>query len=705
VGEDEPRLRLKYEINRVIEAGIWHVRPDDVVFLSEVCGAQGPDLALVRKCLVRHLTKLDHDKHISDARSLELSALNRRTCFNLILFRYPREFAPLQLTGPGQTYEQAGQYWGGRGVGGARVRQGGGPKEQVVEELIADLLAEWRVAEEAPIAATRTLDDIRDHFRMAASHELGVGFWWRSSTQRTLDVICREISSGPVTIYAGGDGHSDVGLPLHDLLVAEALTRWLPDDPLFRSVSPMRRHETADEVVNWITQYCGPRFTGSVLSELVRALPIDNRAVRPGDSDLRLRAPMLISVDQERPTSGLVARSVRRLAEAIKSAGNGDVQILSSFVDADLEAEVQPAPYRYAVRDQLDSVPLDDDVIPITYMAGQIDRGKPAGELVLGEADYIAAEPSRIDSRGLQWSARMAILEKALVETVVLFVGTDLTDPGVLAALAATKHFKVPRYAIVMAPNGPELAEHEHRALISPLLAQRYLHLGVVPVMVDFPAQAVQVLRELASGLEPSHVRYEQRLERWWQVVGPALGRVAPDDGDATVDTAGYSAALDGVLMGFKESLERLLQELTPGSGGDDVLDVTLWIRDADQRMTTLFPASSTGSGHMPAELQLTACADVGRNASRDDLLPAYAFREGSTVRTYSYDATTMTVAVPLILEGAWKHLPVGVVTIESSEPRGRLSQIAQDAVGLESLADATRQLSSALGQPATFGS
>jgi hypothetical protein len=116
-------------------------------------------------------------------------------------------------------------------------------------------------------------------------------------------------------------------------------------------------------------------------------------------------------------------------------------------------------------------------------------------QLVVGEADFFADEPVGEQAHHPAHAARPQVIEHALGRGDVLFVGSSLTEPGV----AASKHLPGRRCALVLpsdlAAAGLSASEQpEAYALALDLIARRYLHLGVVPILVDFEQQVPQML-------------------------------------------------------------------------------------------------------------------------------------------------------------------------------------------------------------------
>jgi hypothetical protein len=525
-----------------------------------------------------------------------------------------------------------------------------------------------------------------------------MGFWWRHSTDHYIEILASRAESVPVTIFAGADGPSDVGPPLHNELMVAVLDRVVPDDPLLGTLADSLKRESGPDAasissVAWaIAQACGDAYLGSIVRELSRALPFRTATTR-SESDDRLRLNVQRAV-ADRTTSQFVARAVALLAFALRHAAN-DVSVMSAYYDPDLvrvEQRTQAenpsfAPYRFhasgswATRER-----TTDRQVPLFHMVGRSDPDGP-GALVIGETSFIGDDFCSPGDTGKHGTSRVALLQQALVETTVLFVGTSLTDPGVLAALANTKHHRIPRYALVLPPK-LDIAGEPGPCLARNLIAQRYLHCGVVPIMVDFPQQVPQFLRELAFRVHAgtAYESYPKRAARWWRDFGPLWGPNAqewPTDSLAV----NYQTIARGVLVDIRQSVDEALTRFAERSVGQEMADaitVELWIRNPNDRQLFRFATSRQRERR-----------NGGRPAQRmDDYSPgsvaAKTFREGYVqhgIRADEHGVDQLVVCIPLVLDKApWYHLPVGVVSLRSNHPQGILSRVVKNGTELGAL-------------------
>jgi hypothetical protein len=519
--------------------------------------------------------------------------------------------------------------------------------------------------------------DIQDEYHPASESDLEIPFWWRELADSYLDALTRCAHEAPITIYAGADGPADVGPPLHDDLLSHALAALLPNDDLFEWVGADKA-DIAERITRAIhDELGGPRWIGSILDELRRNLP-RYTSYSDEDSATPIRSLMRDEIRRRRTTSGLMANAIATLVARLTQAGT-EAQILSTYYDDDLTKNV---------------------AAPVHHIGGQ--AADAHGPLLLGEGDFLTNDRGRGES--FYWprvGPRGQALARALVESTVVFVGTSLTDPGVVTTLALTKDCRVPRYAVLVLPPLKELTTSTERALAQAVISQRYLHLGVVPIIVDFPQQVPQFLHEWAHRMAPigrsTPASYRTRAESWFGEF-QSIYRIG-DEGELPGTQPVHSeatkafrqvivAALHDVEVTVLTQLKLLAKHERQRSL--DTIYVELWIREPALRTLTRFAVSHSETEPLGPDTQNVL------NRDPQSLAPE-AFRAGRTVTGIieEADVARWCVATPIVLEGErWRHLPVGVVTAVANRTdgtlhraSGRITILAQIEAAIEELA------------------
>jgi len=508
-------------------------------------------------------------------------------------------------------------------------------------------------------------------------------FWARSSTYAQIDSIA-ELPS--LTIYAGSDGASDVGEPVHRELHAELIRRrLLAREPEFD------RH-AIDEGLNHLIATAPPAYLGSILRQLHSGG--QETYSRNRERTLSAAAEMRI---EERIRGGFLARSATYLAFA-ECCAERDVAVISSHLDDDFfdAAENRRDHYPEDMGDIHFSGERDPTGSGREIRFIRVHGRKPAWQqsLAIGEIDFEAdpllgvsgrPEPSRLDQ-----------LLEALRAGPVLFVGTSLEDSALTTALARTSNSEHLRFAVVMAPDS------EAAMGLSPatwqverwLLIQRYLHLGVIPIVVDYASQIPQFLREIASRIE-SGAEYERhvlKLEAWSRELSESCGITMTGDGRLEErnprEATDWDLAFDAIADGIRPR---------PGSRQDG-LRIDLWLRNEALRGLVRVSSSDATVGDEKVSLD---DLDEGSTAAA---MAARAFRRGYSVEgTISEGRWVYAIAFNVIQYGGWGRLPVGVVTVLSDERHGALANLAEDGSERGEFEDmAGRQIESLLPEAPT---
>jgi len=545
-------------------------------------------------------------------------------------------------------------------------------------------------------------EDAAERYFKTKAPELEKGFFRRETTWNYIEALA---GLEDVTIYTGAGVSADVGAPLSDELMPYILGRWIEGHPDLKSVTDeSRREEIAKRVTSAIAKAYPPAYIGSIAREIAR----HRRSKESPEANRKFSLQIEEANQAGYTTGGFLARSVGALAIALKREDRC-VEIITTNYDNTIVDErekilsyftelASDCDYFFKVRtSESGTDALKPDEIPVFHVNGAVSDGV-ADPLVIGEADFFAWYDKFLEKHHLEnqkW--RQERLDAALTKTACLFVGSSLTDPDVLAKLAETK-FQMPRYAVLLAPdqeNEPDgsallrLGEGEptqidpnERCLARDAVAQRFLHLGVIPIMVDFPHQVPQLLSEIALRIQQGdgYQKYSTRLDGWWDRWAKLFGfddKQAPGPRNVPLQ-AHWAHRLAVIRDEVREALD-----LAHGSTEEKVV-VEVWVRNP--RTRTLFLWATSEGIWLNGDT--AASCDLGEGDIR--LGVQRSFRKGRThvaeIRP-KQDQWRYGVSVPLTLHDApWHHLPVGVVNIRSSKVDGELWKAADRFEDLERL-------------------
>jgi hypothetical protein len=660
-----PELRL------VLKRGMLAFDPAEGPTLSQLVGPTREELVAT---LVRFLMFLD--PHAVPARPMapptldELRACSVQTQVYLTLFRYRADLpSDMTLT---EARTLAGELARpARPIDAESMRKPRNREWKMMHELlhrVLELGAHGSAATPlpAPTAATvaapaRSGKRASDLHQPTSAAELDSGFWWRPGT----DAYVGQIAAQPaLTIFAGADGADDIGPPLHNELIASVLFDWLHSDPLLEGATPDDQDRAVARAIKTVSSWCPPEYLGSALRELV-----DDGRQRTGEPE-RLRAGLHLAIGLGRSTSGFVAQGVAYLAFVAARQGRA-VRVLSAHFDDDVVNAERQTHRAHPDLSHYSFSASADRRVPISYVSGRF-AGPKDTRLALGELDLLDEDQR---SGG---TTRLTEIRQALTTSTVVFVGTSLTDPGLVSALSQTKDQGPTPYAILLPPdrhaaNGPGGTPALDRSMARSLLASRYLHLGVVPIIADFAHQVPQMLREVGLSIDHgrAYKKYADRLAGWWGPRAAMFGR-HPDVAIATIDDVrkAWAGRLQQVATEAREcaaSLTTLRRE---------TITAEIWLRDPDRRELFFWTSSSRSDPQgMRSVHVLDREHDVGQ----------LAFREGRTVsRPISDRRWRYQLSIPVTLDEApWYHLPVGVINLRSSRADGGLTLVARDTAAL----------------------
>jgi hypothetical protein len=532
-------------------------------------------------------------------------------------------------------------------------------------------------------------------------------FFHRPST----DVYIEQLASlSGVTLYTGGAVSTEVQAPLSDTLVASSLTERL------RHASPELNDRQRERVVEALMHAYPPAQLGSIAREFVR----QQSGVDPQDVDALEEHAQRVFEGEFRDaltagsdTGGFLALGLGALAFSLRKAGREPVRVLTTSYDdkiSQTEQQVQEyftdlEGYGFDPRPLRSPEQADHGAIPLYRLNGHVRGNGAPSALIVGEADSLT---EHYRDRGL-------LIARALAESACIFIGTELTEPDVLSKLVTAPYPEgLPRYAIVLPPE-LELESEDERAKVLNLAAQRFLHLGVVPIMIDFPHQVPQFLIEVALRLQQGeeYRNYATRLQSWWEAWAKQFGFATGGGAGGKRDRALQEDWMNE-LEKIRDVIAREHLAIPAGENGHgEQIEVEVWIRHPDERSLILW-STSDGLWLNPHT------ADRCYIHKGDDIPVQRAFREGTPVYgdvDPPRGGWRYQLSIPLVLRRhPWHHLPVGVVNVLSSkdppneddkgnvlEPGGRLGSFpkrADFAAELAALASAAKKPINALLDP-----
>jgi hypothetical protein len=552
-----------------------------------------------------------------------------------------------------------------------------GPRKLVMQKLASALDPENRFGAVAspPASPDRVDADFIARFHPLQDEDLDSGLWWRPSTD---DYIEQLVELPGLTVFAGADGVADVGPPLRADLMLMLLRDCLGVHPILAHLKEPERAATADKLVEAVrASDARAGYVGSIVRGLYQAWDES----KPDEVERRLHA-VVQAATHGRTDDGYVSTAITRLAFALRRMGK-DIRVVSAHYDSDLVRAGEKVASRYralescgyeAAINVAPDHPLPPGQVPLVLLNGS-EAGAHPGMLMLGEADIVAAriEPTEAGSR-----ARVSVLEEMLNATCSLFVGTSLSDPGLLTAVARTRGAGHARFAILPSPISEEsppgtVIADEHRAAFLAILAARYQYLNVIPIVVDFRYQVPQLLVEIArrAGESEGYRSYSKRIEQWWTRWADDFGFGRA--GDSAPERIAAQARWHEEL---KRLRERLHAELTKQNRtNNEELMIEVWLRDPRPDSRNFFRwANSEGVWERSRTAPVASLREVGE-------LTQQTFREGQTMwseTSHSYLGRWHDcVATNLVLDqGPWADLPVGVVKVFSTRANERLRMI-----------------------------
>lgn len=258
------------------------------------------------------------------------------------------------------------------------------------------------------------------------------------------------------------------------------------------------------------------------------------------------------------------------------------------------------------------------------------------------------------------------VLEQVLREHSMLVIGSSLTDPPLLNALAKTaddaKERQLTRLAIMPLQGLRVPLDDERRtAALCKNVQERMEHFEVEVTFPDFYAQTAQVLTEIRVAArerregrryKDSPAEHRNRLDRWWS--GWKRDRCGDWPAANHRDHQTLLARLSTLQKGFKVARETMKLEI--------------WIRWAPGPANRLLKLWASSTGTWPDERSMPT-AEIGNNSQYVSVQTFCAGRPG--VHVTKTDRWRTYLSVPIWVG----DLPVAVISLASMEEETRIDR------------------------------
>ena len=217
----------------------------------------------------------------------------------------------------------------------------------------------------------------------------------------------------------------------------------------------------------------------------------------------------------------------------------------------------------------------------VFHLHGYLGRDDvPSGQIILSEADYMQMQ------RGSSWQE--TLVQNALMDSTLVFVGTSLIDPNVIRYLhgvAPPEGDQPARFAIfVRQDTYPEDVLEDIRKAREQGLSRRWEALGVKAVFVDHYTDVAQILAEMARCRElgdTDYVPLPERAAEWIETVERDI--IGCDDAEHFRESQRVvNELLRGALKRAVEEAERL-----GGESWTETLQLALWLVDPSGKKLT----------------------------------------------------------------------------------------------------------------------
>ncbi len=532
-------------------------------------------------------------------------------------------------------------------------------------------------------AETRLIDTY-DYYNEPSLAELDKGFFARPSTHQYVDDIASCVGEEmSVTILAGSGASPDIGDPMRsgfmERMLFDALVDAVslpPRDISSKSLASLINRVVAASVVTYPAAYLG-----SAVREVVSRG--GGRGELPAEREQQLRSAISKVLDAGYVPGRFLARAIATCAFAMRRASAKVTVLTTSFDAALIDAAAHArtpnylppglAAYEFKTLQPEDSP--EYTVTPAQVAVAHINgsTSHPSAPLIIGEGQVFAqhAPDDVMATRSTGW--RDDLLEKRLLDSTVIIVGNTLNDPAVQAWLARTKYCQR-RYALLLQTpaeattspersGGEELIEHYVKREI---VARRFLHLGVVPIIADHPHHIPQFLHEVALRIMQgeNYISYYARSILWWDYWAEEFGYQ-----EATGAAGPRSRSLQEHWHDkpLAEAMQYLETELLKNDAEvlEEKLVMEVWLRNPHTRELVLWARSDS------LWLDSSTAHRTSLERPDDDYFTQETFETGIA------DGGPMDLirgewrycwSLPLVLyKEPWYHTPVGVLNVLSN--------------------------------------
>jgi hypothetical protein len=484
-----------------------------------------------------------------------------------------------------------------------------------------------------------------------------------------------------LTLLVGAGASMEAGLPSWDVLLDRLLVRAGESSGLLEKAASTLSPAQLVEQQRWLAEAARDGPLGK--AALVEALAGEKL-------DGWIKDQLYTSAaGPESYFPGPISREIPKLQAAVS-----DLRIMTLNYDDLIEQAFRDhpgAPEPYAVAEADLRVPPGR--CAVFHLHGYLGRdGRPTGELVLSEADYMRMQQSG--------SWQEDLVHNALRDSTVVFIGTSLIDPNVIRYLHGAKPSSQDaqeRFAVFVRQDVyPQNVPAAFRLARENALAQRWEALGVTAVFVDHYTDVAQLLAEITRRRTVPLDEYESlpaRAKSWVQAVEQEiLGR----DEDARFIQS--QTAVNGLLSA---ALGRAVTEaaaLKADGPWDDTLQLALWL--INETGTTLTNWVMTDRLHLQrATIEPVAVDEYARWVAVRSYCQGTPLAESRDIYASRWRFIRGT---PLILDTPGHgRIPIGCLTTASLSARtdSQLDQISGEVLAAfdGALTDTVLTL---LGQP-----
>ena len=353
-----------------------------------------------------------------------------------------------------------------------------------------------------------------------------------------------------------------------------------------------------------------------------------------------------------------------------KDARNKELNLSLPTLNLQFFKEGQVAPFR----------PTDDESnrseIRLIYLHGRVPRtGEAEGRLVVSEIDYVETRQLVVDTLQCFFEPQ---------ETAVLIVGSSLTDPPLVEALASTKNdarqagnifqdgakLSPPRRYALLPISSTKHTKHDHdqAARLCGHAKARCELLSLQLLLCDFKFQIAQFCQELMLATSQPTIdaysrdghSYGKLLQEWWKSWNrPVRGK------GSNLSPGRLYRLLNAKLEDFYATVDQ-----APHTKDKELFKLEVWAREnpnETNRKLALW-ASSCGMLLDRSVLKREELALTSTHSS------VRAFQEGRPQYYPSADPHSRWrtfLSVPIYVSQGLDQLPVGVVTLASTRERG----------------------------------